>query len=125
MTYNDLNFPSFEVSLDLWQSGVLRKWKPEDDWEWWWYSIEDVLIFSNKSYLSGSEEWKIKTFYAIPCPSLGEMVERLGNKALSIHKIQGMESYCICTGLHNIIIANGIANTAPNAAAKGLIGTGE
>jgi len=121
MTYNELNFPSFEIALQLWQSGVLRKWKPEDDWEWWWvWDTEDPKMAFSSGILHYTDIQNIiskMNIQYIPCPSLGEMMERLYKKNCSIDK--NWEDWHIHNYSGTVI---GKADTAPNAAAKGLIG---
>lgn len=119
--YNDLNFPSFELSLALRQSGVLRKWKPEDDWEWWWYCYSDVepQIFSIAEIME-----QVDGFYpyciwqAIPCPSLGEMMDYLRENGWVEWFETSPLKWCFCDKDNNTTISS--ADTAPNACAKGL-----
>jgi len=122
MTLNELNFPSFEIALNLWQSGVLREWKPEDDWEWWWAALDmdrkiEIVYHSPLHPELMSDYIPI---YAIPCPSLGEMVERLAEKGFQpFRKTNG--DWSIGTYILNNWIPLIMQDTAPNAAARGLM----
>ncbi len=116
--FNELNFPSFEIDLELWQSGILQKWKPEDDWEWWWGAIEDynleIIEFSSAKLFSYEPAYDCKKFYAIPCPSLGETMERLLKSPTAIF---ADDLGYFCGGYFE----ETYSDTAPNAVAKGLM----
>ena len=122
-TFNDLNFPSFNIMLKFWfeHRDILRKWKTEDDWEWWWVCKDGKNEIFNKEKTRKVYERMFVPFFeplpfAIPCPSLGEMMERLYFKGCSLDK--NWEDWHIHSFSGTILSRS---DTAPNAVAKGLI----
>lgn len=138
MTYNELNFPDLEHSLSLWPD-VCRKMKPEDDWGMWCATINDEpawLVDKEiaEMMVTDLEYNRIDKFYAIPCPSLGEMIERLALKDIYIepfidyypvHLPPKLRYRCLkhlpTQEISRYFIKDTESDTAPNAAAKGLI----